>query len=99
MGAEYMGSPRSLDHEDQNHRTPRAQILRMDRWIHLGFAFYFPTDVDLEAGVRRIWTFHRPQKMLLNSLDADSFFCFYFHTFLFCFLPLQFSTLQFCNIP
>merc|ERR1712179_34216 len=34
---------------------------------------------------QQMWTFHRPQKMLLNSLDADSFFCFYFHTF-FCFV-------------
>merc|ERR1712071_389066 len=46
-----------------------TQILRLDRWIHLGFPVDLPTDVDLQAGVRRVRTFHRPQKMLLNSLE------------------------------
>merc|ERR1712191_30942 len=46
-----------------------GQIIRLDRWIHLGFPVDLPTDVDLQAGVRRVRTFHRPQKMLLNSLE------------------------------
>ena len=39
---------------------------RLDRTIHLGFHLHLPTDVDLETRIRRIWSIHCPQKMLLN---------------------------------
>merc|ERR1712136_220667 len=76
---------------------PRTKILRIDRWIHPGFALHFPTDVDLETGVRRIWTFHRSQEMLLNISGWQLFLLLLF-PFLFCLLPVS-STLQFCNNP
>lgn len=38
----------------------------MDRWFHIGFLVYLPTDVDLQTGVRRIWPIDRPQKMFLD---------------------------------
>ena len=38
----------------------------MDRWLHPGFPLHLPTDVDLQAGIRRIWTRHRAQEVLLN---------------------------------
>ena len=45
---------------------PRTQILCMDWWFYLGFFEYFPTDVDLQSRIRRVWSFHRTPKMLLN---------------------------------
>merc|ERR1711962_791825 len=47
-------------HEDQDHRTSREEVLRLDRRLHLGFPLHLPGDVDLQAGVRRGWTRHRP---------------------------------------
>lgn len=41
----------------------------MDRWIDSRVAFHLPTDVDLEAGVRRVRTLHRPQEVLLNAFS------------------------------
>ena len=45
----------------------RAQVLRLDRWFHSRLPLYLPADVDLEAGVRRVWTLHRPQEVLLSA--------------------------------
>ena len=59
--------PCTLNNEDQGRRTPRKKILRMDWWFYSCLSVYFPTDVDFESRVRRIWSFHRPQKMLLNT--------------------------------
>ena len=59
--------PGPLQHEGQDHRSPRAQVLRLDRWFHSRLPLYLPADVDLEAGVRRVWTFHRPQEVLLSA--------------------------------
>lgn len=69
----YLGSYAEGNHrtcaifnEGQDHRATRAQILRLDWWLHLGVSLYFPTNVDLKAGVRREWTIHRPPQMLLR---------------------------------
>lgn len=44
---------RPLVDEGQDHRSPRAQVLCLDRWFHSRVALDLPADVDLEAGVRR----------------------------------------------
>merc|ERR1712072_172875 len=62
--------PRPTHHEDQDHRTTREEILRLDRRIYLGFALHLPTDVDQQTRIRRIWPIHRSPKMLL-----DDFLC------------------------
>merc|ERR1712100_494818 len=49
-----------------NHRSTGEEILRLDRRIHLGFPLHLPTDVDLEARIRRVWPIHRPPKVLLS---------------------------------
>jgi hypothetical protein len=53
-------------HEGQDHRTPGAQVLRLDRWFHSRLALHLPADVDLKAGVRRERSFHRPPQVLLR---------------------------------
>ena len=55
-------------HEDQDHCAAREKVLGLDRWFHLGVALHFPVDVDLKAGVWRVWTKHCSPKMLLNKL-------------------------------
>lgn len=57
---------RSVIDEGQDHRPTGTEILRLDRRIHLGFPLDLPADVDLEAGVRRERSFHRPPQMLLR---------------------------------
>jgi actin len=51
--AEGDHGPRPLVDEGQDHRSPRAQVLGLDRWFHSRVALHLPADVDLEAGVRR----------------------------------------------
>merc|ERR1712203_979568 len=46
--------PCSLHHQDQDHRSPREEVLRLDRRLHPGFPLHLPADVDLQAGVRRV---------------------------------------------
>merc|ERR1719471_2239587 len=58
--------PCSPHHEDQDHCSSREEILRLDWRIHPGFSLHLPADVDLQAGVRRVWSRHRPQEMLLS---------------------------------
>ncbi|KAI8239616.1 actin [Colletotrichum sp. SAR 10_96] len=58
----------SFFHEGQDHRSPRAQVLRLDRWFHSGFPFYLPADVDLQAGVRRERSLHCPPQVLLRYI-------------------------------
>lgn len=53
-------------HEGQDYRSPRAQVLCVDRWFHSGLALYLPADVDLKAGVRRVRPKHCPQEVLLR---------------------------------
>jgi len=69
----YLGSYAEGNHdtcaivnEGQDNRTTRAQILRLDWWFYPGVSLHLPTDVDLEAGVRREWTVHCPPQMLLR---------------------------------
>merc|ERR1712168_1413822 len=66
---------RPTNHEDQDHRPTREEILCLDRRIHPGFPVHLPTDVDLQARIRRIWPSHRPPKMLLNASHAHVLQC------------------------
>merc|ERR1711899_552282 len=52
QNAEGDHRPGSLHHEDQDHRSPREEVLRLDRRLHPGFPLHLPADVDLQAGVR-----------------------------------------------
>merc|ERR1712038_1784467 len=52
--------------EDQDHCSPRTQILCMDRRFHPCFPLHLPTNVDHQARIRRSRPTHCPQKMLLN---------------------------------
>lgn len=47
-------------HEDQDNRSSRKEIFRLDRWKHSGEFDDLPADVDIEIGVRRSRTHHRP---------------------------------------
>jgi actin beta/gamma 1 len=58
--------PRPVVYEGQDHRSPGAKVLRLDRWLHLGFPFYLPADVDLQARVRRERSFHCPPQVFLR---------------------------------
>merc|ERR1712042_27468 len=59
-------------HEDQDHRSSREEVLRLDRRLHLGFPLHLPGDVDLQAGVRRGWPRNRPPQMLLRTSSSSS---------------------------
>merc|ERR1712007_286496 len=59
--------PRPQHHEDQDHRSSREEVLRLDRWLHPGFPLHLPVHVDLKGGVRRVRCLHRPQEVLLES--------------------------------
>merc|ERR1712232_746050 len=61
-----MGARAGLD-EGQDHRAPGAQVLRVDRRLHPLVALHLPADVDLQAGVRRVGTIHRPPQVLLRA--------------------------------
>merc|ERR1719370_1219495 len=50
----------------QDHRSPREEVLRLDRRLHPGFPLHLPADVDLQAGVRRVRPIHCPPQVLLN---------------------------------
>merc|ERR1712107_725834 len=52
QNAEGDHRPGSLHHEDQDHRSPREEVLCLDRRLHPGFPLHLPADVDLQAGVR-----------------------------------------------
>merc|ERR1739844_784446 len=59
--------PCSLHHKDQDHRSPREEVLRLDRRLHPGFPLHLPADVDLQAGVRRVRPPHCPPQVLLSA--------------------------------
>merc|ERR1711973_123141 len=65
QNAEGDHRPGSLHHEDQDHRSPREEVLRLDRRLHPGFPLHLPAGVDLQAGVRRVRPLHRPPQVLL----------------------------------
>merc|ERR1739838_402240 len=68
----------SINNEDKNHCSTRAQILCLDWWFNLGLTLHLPTDVDLETRVRRVWTFNCSPQVFLNSEPLVAFFslCF-----------------------
>merc|ERR1712242_36502 len=66
QNAEGDHRPGSLHHQDQDHRSPREEVLRLDRRIHPGLPVHLPADVDLQAGVRRVRPRHRPPQVLLS---------------------------------
>merc|ERR1712112_741982 len=77
--------PRSLHHQDQDHRSSREEVLRLDRRIHPGFPVHLPADVDHQAGVRRVRPIHCPPQVLLSQqrilgllLQEKDYFLFYF---------------------
>merc|ERR1711977_404721 len=43
--------PCPLDNQDQDHCSPRKEVLRVDRWFHLGLSIYLPTNVDLKTRI------------------------------------------------
>merc|ERR1712233_301676 len=59
--------PGSLHHQDQDHRSPREEVLRLDRRLHPGFPLHLPADVDLQAGIRRVRPLHCPPQVLLAN--------------------------------
>jgi hypothetical protein len=59
---------RSANHENQDYRTFREKVLCRDRSHYFGLALDFPANVDLKGRIRRVWTFVRPQKMLLSDI-------------------------------
>merc|ERR550525_1274959 len=59
--------PGSLHHQDQDHCSPREEVLRLDRRLHPGFPLHLPADVDLQAGVRRVRPIHCPPQVLLSA--------------------------------
>ena len=65
--AEGDHGPGAIQHEGQDHRATRAQVLRVDRWFHSGLSLDLPADVDLEAGVRRERSIYRAQEVLLSA--------------------------------
>merc|ERR1712168_371710 len=67
QNAEGDHSSGPLNHEDQDHRSPREEVLRLDRRLHPGLSLHLPADVDLQAGVRRVRPFHRPPQVLLSQ--------------------------------
>merc|ERR1711946_85296 len=52
---------------NQDHRSPREEVLRLDRWLHPGLPLHLPADVDLQAGVRRVRPLHCPPQVLLST--------------------------------
>merc|ERR1712180_118186 len=69
-----------IHHQDQDHRSPREEVLRLDRRIHPGLPLHLPADVDLQAGVRRVRPRHRPPQVLLNA-QCYIFHCFHFQIY------------------
>merc|ERR1712080_409400 len=57
----------ALHHQDQDHRSSREEVLRLDWRINPGFSVHLPADVDHQAGVRRVWPLHRPPQVLLSK--------------------------------
>merc|ERR1712099_184590 len=87
QNAEGDHRPGSLHHEDQDHRSPREEVLRLDRRIHPCFSFHLPADVDLQAGVRRVRPLHRAQEVLLRCFIV-LFYCISTSCHQCIFLPL-----------
>merc|ERR1712151_1432348 len=61
-------SPRAFYHENQSRGSSRAQVLSLDRRVDPFFPVDFPANVDLEGGVRRVWSDNRAPQVLLMYL-------------------------------
>merc|ERR1711911_508962 len=84
----------SIHHEDQDHRSSREEILRLDRRLHLGFSLHLPGNVDLQAGIRRGWSRNRSSQMLLNS-NTLFFVCLIGNSYLkFIYIFIHFFSLK-----
>merc|ERR1711972_1011062 len=59
--------PGPLHHQDQDHCSPREEVLCLDRRLHPGIPLHLPADVDLQAGVRRVRPIHCPPQVLLSA--------------------------------
>merc|ERR1719167_248199 len=46
--AAFKTSKDALHHQDQDHRSPREEVLRLDRRIHSRLSLHLPVDVDLQ---------------------------------------------------
>lgn len=68
--------PRSINNQDQDHRSTRKKVLRMDRWIHPCLSLHFPTNVDLQTRIRRIRTRNCPPQVLLSAFNLPSHICY-----------------------
>merc|ERR1712226_1072647 len=60
--------PGSFHHQDQDHRSPREEVLCLDRRLHPGLPLHLPADVDLQAGVRRVRPLYHAQEVLLSVI-------------------------------
>merc|ERR1712168_482383 len=57
---------RPTHHEDQDHRTTREEILRLDRRIHPGLVVLIRLQLGDQSRIRRMRYRHHPPKMLLD---------------------------------
>merc|ERR1719220_2190939 len=48
------------------------EVLRLDWRLHHGFPLHLPADVDLKAGVRRVWPLNCAQEVLLRSFSSQA---------------------------
>merc|ERR1712087_855839 len=62
--------------EGEDHCPAGAQILCVDWWLDSLLAFHLSADVDLQAGVRRVWPVDCPPQVLLDvSTCLDKILC------------------------
>ncbi len=63
-------------HEDQDHCSPWEEILRMDRWLHLGFTLHLPTGTKPwnPNPEDMVWTFTHEEPSSFETLGSQ-FFC------------------------
>merc|ERR1719474_706168 len=66
IGGSILASLCPFHHQDQDHRSSREEILRLDRRIHPCFSLHLPTNVDLQARIRGVRPIHRPPQVLLS---------------------------------
>merc|ERR1712048_1338840 len=59
----------ALHHEDQSRGSSREEVFRVDWRVDPVIIVHFPADVDLERGIRRVWSNNRtPQVFLMYFL-------------------------------